>query len=549
MAVRRRPRSEVAPGASVPTAVPPPWDPLTVLRSCGHHAAASRLEQEWQAGRLGDVDLVRIVAAVRGAQKHPERLSSLAAQIEASGPAAVPHRSGQRDLAQRRSQHSLHSGQVRIGLVTDDLRNATGHRGAAFALDMNVLRTSLLVVGPPGSGKTHSFARPLLEHLSLQALAGQASVVAIDPKGDDFAIDGMFDIEIDLTRPDATWGFDLYGGAADPQEAADRLASALMPVGVSADKTYFMDASRNALYNVLAPFHAANGAYPSIHQLLAILDGDERAVQSVADKLRHKGIKDAYRRMLTARAGQRGLRHDPAASLVERLALLDRPALVHLFDRASPRFSMNDLNQPVRVRIVLPEARFPDASVILARVAISQFVQVTTAPDTNRGIFKGLIVDEAGRYIDDYVTRGVQRARSNNAGLILLTQSLGDFPEELRTTMFGSVGCKAVFAGIDPTDARYYADFWGTRWTNEETYSRNRGNNFSMTPGTGWLGMEPDRETFGTSESSGVSVKQVERDLWSPSEIINRIPPGHALISLARSDGERTPPILVNLRD
>jgi hypothetical protein len=45
-----------------------------------------------------------------------------------------------------------------------------------------------------------------------------------------------------------------------------------------------------------------------------------------------------------------------------------------------------------------------------------------------------------------------------------------------------------------------------------------------------------------------VSTRKVERPLWSPAEIINDIPPGHALVSLARSDGHRTPPVLVNLR-
>lgn len=43
-------------------------------------------------------------------------------------------------------------------------------------------------------------------------------------------------------------------------------------------------------------------------------------------------------------------------------------------------------------------------------------------------------------------------------------------------------------------------------------------------------------------------MKKVERDLWSPSEIVNDVPPGHCLVSLARPNGERTPPVLVNLR-
>ena len=45
-----------------------------------------------------------------------------------------------------------------------------------------------------------------------------------------------------------------------------------------------------------------------------------------------------------------------------------------------------------------------------------------------------------------------------------------------------------------------------------------------------------------------MATRAVERYVWSPSEIINEVPTGHALISLATPDGIRTPPILVNLR-
>jgi hypothetical protein len=478
-------------------------------------------------------------------------LAEAAEEIEQAGALAFPHSSLQRDLPRRVAQHDLaEPSQVRVGLATHEPRNPTRYRGRAFALDTDVLRTSLLVVGPPGSGKTRSFALPILEHLCLQSLAGQASVLVVDPKGDDFAAPDMFDVDIDLANPASSWGLDLYGGAETPDEAADRLASALIPPGTTADKAYFVDASKNALYQALAPFHAAHGRrYPTIPELLGVLGGDDSALQSLRDRLRHKGLLRHYERQLEARERQRRRRDDPAASLLERLGLLDRPSLVRLFDQTTRRFAMRQINQPTRVRVSLPEAQYPEASVILARLVVSQFVQVVSAPTTNKDIFKGLLVDEAGRYVDDYVARGVQRVRANNAGLILLTQSLGDLPEELRQPIFGSVGCKAVFAGLDPGDARYMADWWGTRWVGDLTLSARHGESHSVTPGIlslrGWF---PRRDTYSQSEQQGVSLRRVERDLWSPSEIINDVPPGHALISLARSDGTRTPPILVNLR-
>ena len=449
-------------------------------------------------------------------------------------------------------QHLLDVGQVRVGLAVDQARNPSTFRGRPYALDTDVLRTSLLVVGPPGAGKTRSFALPVLEHLSLQAQQGRASVVAIDPKGQDFGDPELFDIVVDPTDPSSPWGFDLYGGAATAEEAADRLASALIPPGTSADKAYFVDASKNALYQALAPYAAAyDGRYPTIHELLALLDGDTAVTQAVRDRLAHQGLLARFGRHLDARERQRARRDDPAASLVERLGLLDRPSLVRLFDEGDPkhRFAMRKIDEPVRVRIVIPESQYPEASVVLARLAVAQFVQVASSPSANPDIFKALLVDEAGRYVDDYVARGVQRLRSGNAGLVLVTQSLGDFPTELRTTIFGSVGCKAVFAGLDPTDARLFSEWWGTHWVPEVTVSRGDAVSRSTSPGAmtskGWRSR---RESHGASTQTGVSTRKVERPLWSPAEIINDIPPGHALVSLARSDGHRTPPVLVNLR-
>lgn len=541
-------------GVSRRPAGPAPW---AQVLGPGYASVAAHLDAEQATGALGEVDRARIVGAVRKAAGDPAGTAGVMETIRTLGAAAFLHPSGQRDLPARFCAHDLERGQVRLGRATDEPRNPAQLQGRDFALDSVMLTTSLLACGPPGSGKTRGFAVPIAEHLCLQALANQASVVVIDPKGDDFAVPGMFDIDIDLANPAGPWGFDLYGGASSPEEAADRLASALLPPDISADKAYFIDASKNALYLALAPFHAANGRYPTVRQLLGMLAGEERLLQSVRDKLRSRGLLPDYEDLLATRERQRRRRDDPANSLVERVGLLNRPSLVSLLDSKQRTFSMRDINQPTRVRIALPEGIFPEAARMLARLAIAQFVQVCSSPQTNTAIFKGLVIDEAGRYVDDYVTRGVQRVRSHNAGLILLTQALDEFPEDLLPVIFSSVGCKALFAGVNPKDAEYFADFWGTRWVEELTLSSRAGQTSglneahdSSTVGSGGVSFthRPDTYFRSSTFSTGASVKQVERYLWSPSEITNDIPPGHALISLARPDGIRIPPVLVNLR-
>lgn len=505
---------------------PPKPDMWMDLRQAGHVAAASRLDSAADHGELTDVDYVRVVRVIRQARGDQDRLAAVAAEIEDAGPHAWLHPSGQRDLPARLGEHDLMTGQVRLGVASTSAKNPATHAGQTFALDAEVLRTSLLVIGPTGSGKTRSFARPIVELLGLQTLTNMASVVVIDPHGD-YALPGFFDVDIDPLDPDSQWGFDLYGGARDPAEAADRLAGALLPPGVEPEADA---AAHNGLDAALSWFREREGRYPTLKELIAEL----------------------------VESGPR--------LLVERLRLLDRPALVELFDgRREQKFSMREIDKPIRVRIALPEGAYPQAARILARLAVSQFVQTVSAPDVDRSIFKGLIVDDAGRFVDEYVVQGLQRARAANAGLILLAQSMREFPEDLRATVFANTGCKAVFAGIDPQDAAYIADFWGKQWVAETTVTTGQEN----TTRTGTITGPPERArtvksmgrnakkpgqllalTGGSSvaQQRSVSTRPVERYVWSPSEIINEIPTGHALVSLATAEGFRTPPVLVDLR-
>lgn len=532
MPIRRRRRGET------------PWD---VLRDA-HPDAAVAMDRLVQDGRLSDVDTARIAGALDARSGDSTALAQLADEIVRYGPAALAHPSALHDLpVPRLAKHNLALGQVRLGRTVQD-SHADTVMTQDFGVDQDVLRTSLLVIGPPGSGKTRGFALPIVEHLSLSALAGQSSVVVVDPKGDDFAHQGWFDVTIDPLNP--TTGFDLYGGTHHPDTAADRLASAMLPPYVTDDMAYFMDGSRNALYACLAPFHLAFGRWPKIREMLALLRSEQGMTDQVKANLRGSEGKEA-KALLDSRRDQANRNADPAASLVERFQLLARPRLMELFDREKT-FRMHDINKPMRVRVSLPEAEFPDATRILARLVVSQFVQVTSAPDTNRGIFKALAIDEAGRFVDDYVARGVQKLRSNNAGLILLAQTISDFPVQVRATVFGSVGCKAVFGGIDPVDAKVFSDWFGDHWVSEVSYAQGEATGLARTSGSsrdgrgGWN--RSDGETRNWGVTKGTNLRRVERPRWTVSDIVTRIPAGHCVVALSRSDGTRTSPTLINLR-
>ena len=511
-----------------------PWD--SVRQS--HPDLAGRLDSVAEAADFTDVDRARIVHALGQLSGSPHDLQRLTAALEQKGSAALVHPSLQRNLpGERFARHNLLAGQVRLGQVVPDHRSDFELSGD-FGIDLDVLRTSLLVIGPPGSGKTRGIATPIVEHLSLAALTGKASMVVIDPKSTDFAYDGWFDVTIDPLNP--TCGFSLFGGSQTADIAADRLASALLPPRVSDDKAYFIDASKNALYACLAPFESAYQRWPTVPELLGLLRADDASMDRVKERLEGADGPE-MKSLLVSRKAQIQRTDDPAAGLVERFALLDRPALRRLLDHPGPTFQMRDLNRPVRVRVALPEAEYPDASRILARLVVSQFVQITSSSETDRSIFKGLVIDEAGRFVDDYVARGVQKLRSNNAGLVLLSQSMSDFPAEVRPTIFGSTGCKAVFGGIDPQDAEIFSRWFGDQYVSQTTINRSatsgsQFNQFGRPGGTS------------QSETTGFSVQRIERARWTVSDIITGVPAGQALISLARSNGVRVGPVLVNLR-
>jgi hypothetical protein len=512
------------PGEWLEAADPEAWAVLTHL---------------WEQG-LTDVDRARIAHILDLGAADPALSRRVAAEILAKRELAALHRSGQRDLPTKRTTaHNVVEGQALAGQVVPDQRNVPAMASGAFGIDHDVLRTSMLVIGPPGSGKTHNFAVPLAEHLCLSALANKASVVVVDTKGDDFAFDGWFDVTIDLETP--TWGFSLYGGADTADEAADRLASALLPAKSGDDSAYFTDAARNAVYACLAPFYEAYGRWPTVEEMLRLLRADADFADGLREALHHHPESRQLQELLDTRRNQAFARVDPAAAVVERFALLDRPALRRLFDHPARPFTMREIDKPLRVRVVLPEGRYPDASRILGRLVVSQFVQVASAPGTNRGVFKCLLAEEAGRFIDEYVARGLQRLRSNNAGLVLLGQSLADFSRDLERTVFGSTGCKAVFGGLHPADAELFSTYWGeqARFETTVSYTETAAQRSDM-----W-----GRSAGSTTTSGrGMSVRRVDQPRWSVSDLITQVAPGHSVMSLTRSDGRHVGPVLVDLR-
>lgn len=526
-----------------PAADPAEWPQL---REAGAIDAADRLAAEARAGLMRDVDHARIARAWQGVRSGRHSMATFTGAVLKDGAAACLHPSGERDLPARHARHDLVTGQVRLGTTADDQRNPYAYRGTGLALGPDLLGTSLLAIGPAGSGKTGTVVRPLAESLCLHALAGRAAVVVIGAAGAGLGPNEAYDVVVRIGNPESVYDLDLYGGTTDPDEAAAVLAEAL--VGDLADPHPGSDSRRSTtvLAQLLGPFRAVHGRFPSVPELRQLLDGSPGPLGELRTALEGAGQASLLRE-LDARERQMGHPGDVGSVLADRVALLDRPAFAGFFDTSgqSRPFTLKSLDHPVRVRIDLPARGHADASRMLARLVLAQFT-ASVAVREDRSLFACLILDDATGVVTPEAVRGVQRLRSGNAGAVLTLRSLDDVPRPLRGPLLGAAGCRMALSGLTPWDGQDFAEVWGKEWTEARDVTDRQ--IIAETPAGKAVHMLRRVITGKAPTARAVTVRQVERERWSASELAHGVPPGHAVLSLTDVKGEHAPPLLVDLR-
>ncbi|MFI6934480.1 ATP-binding protein [Streptomyces sp. NPDC050287] len=527
----------------VPEQDPAEWPQL---RAAGAVDAAERLAAEARAGLMRDVDHARITRAWQSVRSGRHSLATFTGAVLQEGAAACLHPSGERDLPTRLARHDLVTGQVRLGTTADDARNPYAYRGTGLGLDPDLLGTSLLAVGPPGSGKTGTVVRPLAEALCLHALAGRAAVVVVGAAGAGLGPADSYDVVVQIGNPESVYDLDLYGGTTDPDEAAAVLAEAL--VGDLAEPHQGGDTRRSTtvLAQLLGPFHAVHGRFPSVPELRQLLDGTPGPLAALRKGLQDAG-QEALLRELDARERQLGHPGDVGGILADRVALLDRPTFAGFFDTSgqSRPFSLKALDHPVRVRIDLPQRGHAEASRMLTRLVLAQF-SASVAVREDRSLFACLVLDDATGVVTPEAVRGIQRLRSGNAGVVLTLRTLDDVPRPLRGPLLGATGCRMALSGLTPWDGQDFAEVWGKEWIEARDVTDRQ--IIAETPAGKVLHAVRRVITGKAPTARAVTVRQVERERWSASELAHGVPPGHAVLSLTNVKGEHAPPLLVDLR-
>ncbi|MFE5209663.1 ATP-binding protein [Streptomyces sp. NPDC056600] len=542
----RRPAEAVVPRS--PDEDPARFPELRAAGSPEALAAADRLAADARAGLMRDIDHARLTRAWQSVRAGRLPLTAFADAVLKDGAAACPHPSGARDLPVRTARHDLLTGQVRLGAAADDPRNPYAYRDAGVALAPDLLATSLVAVGPAGAGKTSALVRPLAESLTLHALAGRAAVVVVGADGAGLGASDAYDVVVRIGDPDSPHDLDLYGGTTDPDEAAAVLAEAL--AGDVADPQGSGEGGRRpatVLAQLLGPFRAVHDRFPSVPELRALLDGDPEQLAALREALARDPAHAALVRELDARQRQAGRHGDAAPLLADRIALLDRPAFATFFDttgRTRP-FSLRALDHPVRVRIDLPRHGHAEAARILARLVLAQFA-ASVAVRRDRSLFACLVLDEAAGVVTPEAVRAVQRLRSVNAGVVLTLRTLDDLPRALRGPLLGSVGCRVALSGLTPWDGQDFAEVWGKEWTEARDVTDRQ--IVAETPAGKAVHALRRVITGRAPTARAVTVRQVERERWSASDLAHGVPPGHAVVSLTTAAGEHAPPLLTDLR-
>lgn len=340
----------------------------------------------------------------------------------------------------------------------------------------------------------------------------------------------------------SAYDFDLYGGTTDPDEAAATLAEGL--VGDVAG----LDSRRAALAlgQVLGPYRAVHGHFPSVPELRELLAGSEHTVLALRRAL-VAGGHDAMLRELDARVRPGGTASDAAAVLADRVALLDRPAFAGFFatgEEARP-FTIRSLEaHPLRVRVDLPERAHADASRVLARLLLAQFNAVAAAR-TDRSLFTCLVLDDASHTLTAGTVRGLRRLRSVNAGAVLVLRTIEEVPEDLHASLLGAVGCGMIFSGVTTWDGRRFAEAWGKEWVDVREVAEH--GVFADQPLTRAMHALRKMATGKAVTTEAVTMRQVERERWSASALAYELPAGHAVLSMTTVAGEHAPPLLVRL--
>ncbi len=420
-----------------------------------------------------------------------------------------------------------------------------------YFLTSEMLRTNLLIVAPPGSGKSFSVVRPFITF----ARKSNSSALVFDAKGRDFD-PKLFDLNFDLVNFESSIRLTLFAGQT-PAQSGEQLAEALIPQ-LNEHKAYFSEVAKNSMSALVEGYYAAYQRYPELLGIMLFLNETSRIkdLQKIlAEKVADSSEAERLITNLEAVLRLQETKGDLLGNLRLALQPLTKPEIGRFLE-ANPRpgsYRIKELiSQPRLVRFALPVAEFPKVAPVLGRLILTQFNLAVLSPDVPKEHFKCASVDEAHNFVTESLGKGMAQARSNNAGFILSFQSLGQVEDKnLLTTLFATSGIKLVMAGVGDEDAERFSKTFGELELPYVTHSQATSYSSGSSSGNN-SGREGNSNNSTTSHNrqrnEGKSQVTRLRRQFLPSEI-RSLPRFHALIESSDAYGRRWFGQVVDLTD
>ena len=522
---------------------PPPRPPPTSGPNCAPRAAPTRRTcspPRCRTGRMNDVDCARVrhawTRATRGPTASPPSRRPCCAQGGAA--CASPLR---RPRPARAAPPATTCSPARSASAAARTTRATPTPAAAPASPWTptLLGTSLLAVGPSGSGQDRAaLVRPVVESLApAGARRPGAPSSPSAPPARPLGPDDAFDVVVRVGDPASVHDLDLYGGTADPDEAAAVLAE-----GLVGDRRHGCDSRRaaTALAQLLGPYRAAHGRFPAVPRAARTPRRRARPRSPpCASALRGRRTRRPCCRELDARTRQAGGPGDPGPALADRVALLDRPAFAGFFGTGTDArpFSLRAARPapaagPYRPARARPRRGRPGSS----PGSCSPSSPRSPPARTDRSLFACLVLDDATarRHRRDrtrHPAAALGRTRAPSSPCAPSTTS----PRRCTAPLLGAVGCRMAFSGVTTWDGSRFAEAWGKEWV--ETRDVAQHTVFADQPFTRALHALRKLVTGKAVTTDAVTVRQVERERWSASELAHAVPAGHAVLSLTTVRG------------
>ena len=244
-----------------------------------------------------------------------------------------------------------------------------------------------------------------------------------------------------------------------------------------------------------APRTAASPRCPSCGNCSTAIRRRVAALREALDD----GGQPGMVRELDARARQSGRPGDIGALLADRVALLDRPAFAGFFD-------VTGRTRPFSLQLAGTPAAGPDRPAgTRSRRGVADAGPAAARP-VHRGGDRSRRTARCSPAWCWTTPRtpsparrcaALQRLRSAHAGAVLTLRTLDDVPESLRGALLGAVGCRMASCRACTTwDGKRFAEAWGTAWVEDprrHTYSGPVRRHASSGSCAGCAGCSPGR--------------------------------------------------------